>query len=220
MATMAEINYKVRPEIVSYVETSIIPQYDGFDKGHRRDHVRQVIEQALELSSHYPVNPEISYIAAACHDLGLCEGRELHHMVSGRIMREDKALRQWFTEDEIETAAQAAEDHRASLGHEPRTIYGKIIAEADRIIIPEVVIRRTIQYGLSHYPEMDKEAQWMRMNDHLKEKYAEGGYLRLWIPESPNAARISELRALIADSARLRALFESIYSKETDNNRQ
>ena len=45
------------------------------------------------------------------------------------------------------------------------------------------------------------------------EKYAEGGYLRLWIPESPNAARLEELRELIRDSARLRALFDRYYDQ-------
>ena len=45
----------------------------------------------------------------------------------------------------------------------------------------------------------------------LQEKYAEGGYLKLWIPESDNAARLAELRALIADEVRKRAAFEQIY---------
>ena len=88
------------------------------------------------------------YAIAAYHDTGLCEGRDTHHLVSGRIIREDKKLREWFNEGQIETMAQAAEDHRASSGHEPRSIYGKIVAEADRLISPEKVIRRTIQFGL------------------------------------------------------------------------
>ncbi len=54
--------------------------------------------------------------------------------------------------------------------------------QADRIIDPEVTLRRTVQYGLSHYPEMDKEEQYARFRKHLTDKYAEGGYLKLWIP--------------------------------------
>ena len=107
--------------------------------------------------------------------------------------------------------AQAVEDHRASSDHEPRSIYGKIVAEADRQIDVETIIRRTVQYGLSHYPDLDKEGQWERTLEHLLEKYAEGGYLRLWIPESLNAARLKELQELIKDRQALREYYDEIY---------
>ena len=197
-----------------YIETEIIPRYETFDKAHRTDHVRQVIAESLKLASYYEVDECMVYTIAACHDIGLCEGREYHHLVSGRLMRADERLREWFTEEEIEIMAQAVEDHRASLDHAPRSIYGRIVAEADRLIEPMTVLLRTVQYGLSHYPELDKEQHYQRYCEHLQEKYAEGGYLRLWIPESDNAARLAELRALIADEARKREAFEQIYVEE------
>ena len=199
----------------AYVEAEILPRYDAFDKAHRRPHVERVIRDALALASFYPVDREMVYAAAAFHDTGLCADRETHHLVSGRIIREDPLLPRWFTREQMETVAQAAEDHRASLGHPPRSLYGRIIAEADRQIEPETIVRRTVQYGLAHYPEIGKEGHWQRTLDHLHEKYAEGGYLRLWIPESPNAAKLTDLRRLIADEARLRSLFEDIFSTET-----
>lgn len=201
-------------ELREYVEGEIIPRYDSFDKGHRRGHVETVIAQALALAKHYDVDPDMVYAAAAYHDTGLCEGRETHHLVSGKIIREDKELRRWFDGGQIETIAQAAEDHRAS-GGEPRTIYGRLIAEADRIIVPETVIRRAVQYSLDHFPEFDREGHWRRTSGHLQEKYAEGGYLRLWIPESPNARRLEELRGIIRDRSRLRSEFDRIYDEET-----
>ena len=134
--------------------------------------------------------------------------------VSGRIIREDPVLPRWFSPEQIETVAQAAEDHRASLKNAPRSIYGRIIAEADRQIEPETIIRRTVQYGLAHYPEIDREGHWARTLEHLHEKYAEGGYLRLWIPESPNAEKLAQLRRMIADEALLRTLFERFYEEE------
>lgn len=200
--------------LTEYIEKEIIPRYDHFDKAHRRDHVETVIAQGLELASHYEVDPTIIYTAAAYHDTGLVEGREVHHLASGRIVREDSRLRQWFSEEEIETIAQAAEDHRASNRQGPRTIYGKILAEADRVIDPLKIIRRTIQYGLSNYPELDIEGHWERTVEHLLEKYADGGYLRLWIPESPNAARLEELRSIIRDRSRLRQIFDRIFAEE------
>ena len=198
----------------AYIESAIFPRYKGFDPAHRTDHVLQVIAESLKLAKHYDVDERMVYTIAAYHDIGLCEGRERHHLVSGRLVRVDENLRKWFTEEEIEVMAQAVEDHRASLDHAPRSIYGRIVAEADRLIEPMTVLLRTVQYGLSHYPELSKEQHYQRYCEHLQEKYAEGGYLKLWIPESDNAARLAELRALIADEARKREAFEQIYIEE------
>lgn len=196
-----------------YIESEIIPRYDNFDGAHRRDHVRSVIGQSQELSRYHDVNPEILYAAAAYHDLGLCEGREKHHLVSGRIIREDKTLLNWFSVEEIEVIAEAAEDHRASNETLPRSIYGKIIAESDRLIDPETVIRRTVQYGFAHYPQMNREQMWERTLTHLQKKYGYGGYLKLWIPESSNSCRLEELRKIITDEKRLRSMFDRFYDE-------
>ncbi len=199
--------------LIQYIEEYILPRYEGFDAAHRRNHAEEVIERSLALAEHYDVDVNMVYAIAAYHDTGLCEGRDTHHLVSGHIIREDQKLREWFDESQIEAMAQAAEDHRASSGHEPRSIYGKIVAEADRLISPEKVIRRTIQFGLDHYPELDKEGQYQRFKAHLLEKYSDTGYLRLWIPESDNAIRLEELRKAIRDEATLRDAFEKAYDK-------
>jgi uncharacterized protein len=103
------------------------------------------------------------------------------------------------------------EDHRASADREPRSMYGRIVAEADRMIDTEMVLRRTVQYGLTHYPEMDKEAHWHRFCEHLREKYAPGGYMKLWFAESKNALRLRELQSVIANEKELRSWFEKLY---------
>lgn len=200
--------------LVEYIERSIIPMYDGFDAGHGREHIQAVIEEAVRLAGFYDVNADMIYAAAAYHDAGLSVDRKTHHLESGRIIREDRVLRRWFTEQQIEVIAQAAEDHRASSDHEPRTIYGKIIAEADRQIIPESIIMRTVQYGFKHYPELDKEGHWLRTCEHMAEKYDEGGYLKLWIPESHNAEGLAQLREIIHNKSRLRAYFEAAYDSK------
>lgn len=204
----------INPRLKEYIESRIIPLYDHFDKAHQRDHVEAVIAQGQYLSTFYDVDCNIIYAAAAYHDTGLAQGREIHHIASGNIIREDSRLRQWFSEEEVELIAQAAEDHRASNKGEPRSIYGRIIAEADRVIDPHKIIRRTIQYGLSNYGELDREGHWSRTVEHLQEKYAEGGYLKLWIPESPNSERLEELRSIIGDKVLLRNIFEQIFEEE------
>ena len=195
----------IQPQIKKYIEQEILPRYDHFDAAHQRDHIDAVINRSLDLAKHYDVDTDMVYTIAAYHDTGICEGRETHHLVSGRIIREDMKLREWFDNEQIETIAQAAEDHRASSGREPRSIYGKIVAEADRLIMPEIVIQRTIQYGL------DKEGQYQRFRQHLLEKYSDTVYLRLWLPESDNAARLEELRVIIRDENKMREAFEQLF---------
>ena len=202
-------------KLCEHIRERIIPQYVNFDKAHRIDHVEKVIEESMKLALHYEVNSAMVYTIAAYHDLGLCEGREFHHIVSGKILFADETLWQWFTDDQMLQMKEAIEDHRASNKQAPRSIYGKIVAEADRIIDPEITLRRTVQYGLSHYPEMDKERQYERFRKHLADKYAEGGYLKLWIPQSDNAGRLAELRQLIINEERIRRVFDQVYEEES-----
>ena len=196
----------INPQLQSYIEEEILPRYEHFDKAHRLDHINVVIAQSLKLSEYYDVNPDVVYTAAAYHDTGMVDGRELHHLASGRIIRNDSRLREWLTPEEIETAAQAAEDHRASSKNEPRSIYGRILADADRQIDPDTIIIRTLQYGQEHYPKLDKKEQIDRAIDHLYEKYGRKGYLRLWIPESDNAVRLEQLRRLLDNPEALREI--------------
>ncbi len=201
----------IRPELRQYIEEFIIPQYDGFDPAHRRDHVQMVIRQSLEMARNLGVREEMAYVIAAYHDVGLSEGREHHHEVSAKMMKADARLLEWFSQEDIQMMADAAEDHRASAAHAPRTIYGRIVAEADRFIDPETIIRRTVQFGLEHYPELSREEHYERMMTHLQEKYGRGGYLHLWFNDSPNAARLERLREMMTDEALMRRLFERFF---------
>lgn len=201
----------INASLRQYIEGEIIPRYDHFDQAHQRDHVLMVIRQSLEIAKQLDVNMEMVYAIAAYHDTGLCEGHEHHHIVSARIIMEDKRLRDWFSEADIAIMAEAAEDHRASSDHVPRTIYGRIVAEADRFIDPETIIRRTIQYGRDHYPEMAREDHYRRMVAHLHEKYGRRGYLHLWFDDSPNAVRLEKLRTMMEDENLLRKLFDRYY---------
>lgn len=209
----------IRNEIREYIETKIIPLYDSFDKAHGRDHAQIVIEQSLELASHYDVDVEMVYVIAAFHDVGLCDGREFHHIASGRIFLEDEFMNSIFSSEQRETMRDAMEDHRASSKNDPRTIYGMIVAEADRVISPETTLLRTVQYGLKQQPEAPIDWHYERFCAHLEAKYAEGGYLKLYIPYSQNRERLEELRAIIADKRALRAKFEALFLAETKNNR-
>lgn len=202
-----------------YLYGEVVPRYAAFDAAHREDHALTVMEQSMKLLADrsgwladnpepqwaVEVDPAMLLTAAACHDLGLSGGRDRHHLDSGVIIRADQRLREWFDQEQIEVIAQAAEDHRASGKTPPRSIYGMLVAEADRVIDGQTIIVRTLQYGMKHYPDLDRQGHIDRAVAHLREKYGYGGYLRLWIPWSDNALRLNELRAVIADDDAVRA---------------
>lgn len=209
------IDQNVSLELMQFVETSILPKYNDFGRSHGLQHVQRVIEQSLQLAKKTGANVNMAYVVAAYHDIGMSGPRAIHHITGGKILAADQRLRKWFSEQQIVTMREAVEDHRASLSHAPRSIYGKIVAEADRDLSPEVVLTRTVQFGLENYPEKRMEEHWDRFVEHLRNKYSSEGYITLWIPNSPNEQHLRELRNIIADSTRLRKEFERIYERET-----
>ena len=198
-------------DLVEFVETKILPQYAAFDAAHNMEHVTRVIRHSLELVRVTGADVNMVYAIAAYHDLGMSGPRAVHHITGGKILAADARLKKWFSPEQLQVMREAVEDHRASASHSPRSIYGKIVAEADRDIETDIVIRRTIQYGLANYPELDHEGHWKRFKDHMDNKYSKDGYIRLWIPNSPNAKRLNDLRNLIAQPAELRKEFERIF---------
>ena len=194
-----------------YIEQTILPQYDAFDGGHKRDHAQMVIDESIKLAREHGADEKMAYVIAAYHDLGLRFDRENHHIHSGEILMADENLRKWFTEEQLLIMRDAVEDHRASSKNPPRTIYGAIVAEADRQINPTLVIHRTMAYSQKLYPDGDFETLYQRSKEHLLEKYAEGGYMKLWLNSERNVRSLEELRAIIRDEERLRALCKEWY---------
>jgi uncharacterized protein len=198
-------------DLVEFIETKILPQYAAFDRAHNLEHVTRVIRNALELVRITGADVNMVYAIAAYHDLGMSGPRAIHHITGAKILAKDNRLKKWFSPQQIAVMSQAVEDHRASASHSPHSLYGKIIAEADRDIDAEIVFRRAIDYGLAHYPELDREGQWQRFRQHMDEKYSAQGYLRLWIPGSPNERKLNELRNIIAQPVLLRQYFDRLF---------
>jgi len=182
-----------------YIAEKILPQYQDYDKGHRTDHILSVIENSLDIAGDYDVNIEMVYVIAAYHDIGMRYGRKDHHLTSGKVLAEDNNLREWFDENQLEIMKEAIEDHRASNDYEPRSLYGKIISEADRVIDAETILYRTMEYGKARFPDYSFDEQAERVYKHVKEKYGEHGYLKLWLKTGKNEKGLSELRELLKD---------------------
>lgn len=199
-------------DLMGFVEKNILPRYAAFDKAHNLTHINRVISRSLELASKIGADADMAYAIAAYHDLGLEGPRAVHHLTSGKILAADQRLLKWFTKEQLKIMKEAVEDHRASTSHTPRSLYGKIVAEADRDLEPSIVFRRTIEYGIDHYPEKNKEEQWQRFLSHMDNKYSSHGYIRLWLPNSPNEQNLKRIRELISNPQLLREEFDRIYA--------
>ena len=185
---------QVSLDIMEFVEKQILPRYTEFGHSHGLRHVTRVIKN---------------------HDLGMSGPRAIHHITSGKILMADARLRKWFTAEQLHVMKEAVEDHRASSSRQPRSIYGKLVAEADRDLEPEEVFRRAVEFGLEHNPEMGKEEQWARFHAHILEKYSREGYIKLWIPNSPNEQYLKEIHNIIDDKDKLRRTFDTLYGQLT-----
>lgn len=215
------INDVIKP-LRDYIEAEIIPRYEWFDKAHDLSHVEMVIENSFNIASRLEknvgdLNPAMIYTIAAYHDTGLIFGRKNHGITSGAILLVDGKLRDWFYEAEIMTMKEAVEDHRASIEHEPRSIYGKIVGDADSLQPYTAVMQRTAQFSLQNYPDYDLETHIKRCHDHITTKYGAGGYLSFWTMKTDDVPEIIELREVATDYDKFSRLTTE-YLKSEENN--
>jgi uncharacterized protein len=201
-------------DLKNYVERSILPRYNALDSGHNISHVQKVIDESLILARQFDVDINMVYVIAAYHDIGIEQNRDLHHIVSGEILISDENIKKWFSQQQIEIMRQAVEDHRASNKYEPRSIYGKIVAEADRDISLHTILRRTIQFGLKNNHDKDFESQFERAHKHIVNKYGEHGYLKLYLHSEKNEKGLAEVRSAINDKETLRNICKKIFDEE------
>ncbi|MBQ0074747.1 MAG: HD domain-containing protein [Prevotella sp.] len=198
---------------MEFIERNILPRYASFDAAHNMEHVMRVIKASISLAEKMGADADMAYTVAAYHDLGLEGPRAIHHITSGKILRADKRLTKWFSPQQIDIMIQAVEDHRASASRAPRSIYGKIVAEADRDLSPTTVFKRTILFGLDNYPEKSREEHWQRFQEHMQQKYSSAGYIKLWIQGSDNERDLNDLRNIIASPNVLRQHFEKLFDE-------
>lgn len=209
---------QVSLEIMEFVERQILPRYNAFGESHGLRHVTRVIKNSLRLADVTGADIDMVYVIAAYHDLGMEGPRAIHHLTSGKILMADARLKKWFNADQLKVMKEAVEDHRASSSRQPRSIYGKIVAEADRDIDVHEIFLRAIQYGKENGPDKTVEEHWERFVQHMDEKYSNNGYIKLWIPNSPNEKALKELRNIIEDKKLLRKAFDDIWKEMSEIN--
>ena len=184
-------------ELERYIEEQVLPCYEGVDPAHGLSHIRTVMENSQRIAGALDVDLDMVYCIAAYHDIGIRFGRDDHEKTSAKWMREDEKLLEFFSTEQIQTMAEAVEDHRASSKSSPRTIYGAIVAEADRDLNPARVLRRCVDFALAHHPLASNEEIVEISSNHLKDKYGPNGYLKLFLHDPINEDGLATLRTWI-----------------------
>src|SRR5690554_1519157 len=206
----------VHPSLIKYCQDNIIPQYQKLDLAHQPNHVFDVIKKSMEIAIDYDVDIDMIYVIAVFHDIGLLVDRKLHHIKGGDILKSDLFINRYFTKAAIDVMRMAIEDHRASNKNEPRSIYGKIISEADRLIDPKTIILRSIQFQLSQTSSKSFESIYPHVKAHLIDKYGKEGYLKLWLDTKENIKQLDILRTTIDNSDMLYLMTKRIYEEIKD----
>ena len=145
---------KINEDIIFYIEHNIFPQYSNFDKGHNIDHIQNVIDRSMKyydrLKDSYSLNIDMIYVIASYHDLGMKIERKNHPYHSGKLLQSDENLKKWFSDDEITVMAEAVEDHSTSSINSPRSIYGKIVSDADKDKDIDLILIRGWNYTIKN----------------------------------------------------------------------
>lgn len=204
----------MHPALHAYLHENIIPIYQTFDPAHQIDHVLKVIDNSLKIAADYDVDLDMVYVIACYHDIGIKFGRDNHHLTGGLFLFDDHVIREYFSPEKCLVMKEAVEDHRASRDEPPRSIYGKIIAEADRDISPDIVMRRTVQFGFKHYPNLTRDEHIERAYQHILEKYGPQGYLTLWLDTEKNRQGLKSIHDLLSDKPKMIETLINLYENE------
>ncbi len=164
---------RINPELKEYVEREIFPEYEKNNDGHGINHIVQVLKRSFTLSKQLKdINLDMVYTIAAFHDIGHHINKEEHEIVSANMFYENEKMKEFFTEEERIIIKEAIEDHRSSLEGEPRSVYGKLIASADRTPDLKTMVTRTRAYSMKHFKEMTEDEMFERERAELRNRFS------------------------------------------------
>ncbi len=206
--------------LLNYIKKNIRSKYKTFDKGHDISHFEFVTTNCVNyakalIEKGEEIDVDLAYVVGAYHDIGISKGREGHAKASGEIVRADAELKKYFSAETIELIAEAVEDHSSHLAYEPRSIYGKIVADADRNNSKYLVFSRPVKYGLKNETHLDKAGQIERVYEFVQGKFGRNGYVKyhLDIPDTKKAQE--EVWALLDNKEKCLSYIEGIFDEVT-----
>ena len=162
------------------------------------------------------IDLDIAYIVGAFHDIGLMIEREGHAKHSAKIVRNDAMLKKYYSEETIGMIAEAVEDHSSHLSYEPRSIYGKIVADADRNNSVYLVFSRPIKYGLKNEPkEWNKEQHINRVYELVNNKFGRNGYVKYHLDIPDTTKEQQKVWSLLDNEEKCKAYIEGLFDEIT-----
>ena len=198
----------VNPELISYIETNIFPEYSKNDAGHSVEHIDYVIRRSLKFAEQFEgIDADIVYVVAAFHDIAHHIDKKNHEKLSAEVFYSDERMKKFFSEEQRAIIKEAIEDHRASIVGEPRSDYGKIISSADRSTDAEEFLRRTHAYTLRYFQGLSQEEVIERGYSHTLEKYGSKGYAKHYVADEEYEKFRKYINSILQD----RKVFEKKY---------
>ena len=210
-------------DLMEFIERNILPRYTEFDKAHSMQHVTGVIRRSLEIARKTGADLNMTYTVAAYHDLGLSGPRAIHHLTSGKILAADVRLKRWFSAEQIRIMKEAvcADENKFVVVY-PNAIdtWWDVGGMRDVKFVEAVIEEMSKRYKIDRkriYVTGFSLGAMMTYQcmEHMSDKYSEHGYIRLWMPHSPNESKLKEIRQLINTPAQLREIFNKLYEEET-----
>ena len=167
-------------ELKQYITDYIFPRYEKY-YSHGMIHVNNVITNMMMLTDYYDLDRNMAYAIASYHDIGLNIDRENHEKESAKILKNDNVLKKFFTEPQIETMAEAVEDHRGSRKEKPRNLYGECLSDSDRDFDIPTLAKRQLATSLKNYPQLETfEDHFERCHEYICRRINKDGVFNLW----------------------------------------
>ena len=163
-------------KLKKYIEKNITPEYSFNDKGHNEEHILFVLNRAFEISKEYELDENMLYTVVCFHDIACHIDRENHEVLSAERLYQDKELKKFFSEEQIEIMKEAVEDHRASLEYVPRNIYGKILSSADRKTDVDIYLKSSMGFSYKKNPSLTDEELIEESYVFAIKKFGKDGY--------------------------------------------
>ena len=211
--------YKIKLELIKYIEQIVNYHYNLNDKGHGVEHAKYVINRSFEFAYQVEsINLEMVYVIAAYHDVAHHIDAKNHETISAKMLMEDKKLKDFFTDEQIKIMSEAVEDHRSSMETEPRSIYGKIVSSADRNTSVEVTLKRCYSYNRRHFSELKESEIIEECRKFLLKKFGINGYARskMFFDDKEYKKYLDDISFKINSMNRKMFDFKSIYEIECE----
>lgn len=204
---------KINENLVKYIEEEIFPSYAKNDLGHNLEHIKYVIDRSLKFAKTVPdINYDMVYLIAAYHDIGHYIDAKNHAKISADMLLKDEKLKDFFDNNQITIMAEAVEDHSSTINKEPRNIYGKIVASADKPTSIDNAILRTYNYTVKHNPYFGFEEVIEASRQHLFDKFGPKGYgvKKMYFEDLDYIHFINGLADLTSDKSKFKERFINV----------